>query len=198
MLETLERLIFDPITENPPYQVAANRPPEITGVRAPSPAGHGLFLVDHQSPRPKMQSTFASSRDSQGEERFGKPKLANRKIPIKAFISEASGVLAATNLIANPSFETNLTSWFSSIGSGDFGVTTALSRVPSWAKAGEYSAYIKLTKAATATASLWKITTSEAAGLGIPVVAGTEYAASAWVNILDAPATGVRIEIRWF
>lgn len=197
MLETLERLILDPISENPPYQVAANRPVEITGNRTPSPEGHGIFLSDHSYPRPEMQSTFASSRDSQGEPRFGKSKFGNRKIPIKVLITEASGVGEATNLVTNPSFETNLTGWTSGTATGDFGVTTALSRLASWFKAGEYSAYIKLTKAATATASTWKLTTAENI-LGIPVAAGTEYAASAWVNVLDAPATGVRVEIRWW
>jgi hypothetical protein len=106
MLETLERLIFDPISEAPPYQVVANAPLEVTGLRTPSPEGHGIFLVEHSYPRPEMQSTFASSRDSQGEARFGKPKFGNRKIPIKVYVSEATGVGAATNLATNPDGET--------------------------------------------------------------------------------------------
>lgn len=105
MLETLERLILDPVTEAPPYGVTANRPIEVTGVRAPSPEGHGVFLSDHQYPRPDSTPTYASSRDSQGEARFGKPKLGNRKIPVKVYVSEAGGVGAATNLATNPAGE---------------------------------------------------------------------------------------------
>lgn len=105
MLQTLERLILDPITEAPPYQVVTNRPFEVTGLRTPSPEGHGVFLVEHDYPRPDATSTYATSRDSQGEARFGKPKLANRKIPIKVYVSEAQGVGAMTNLAANPAGE---------------------------------------------------------------------------------------------
>lgn len=105
MLETLERLILDPITEPPPYGVAANRPIEITGNRTPSPEGHGVFLKEHSYPRPEMTSTFAGSRDSQGEQRFGKPKLSNRKIPIKVFVTEASGVGPVINQATNPAGE---------------------------------------------------------------------------------------------
>lgn len=197
MLETLERLILDPITEAPPYQVAVNHPLEITGNRTASPEGHGIFLVEHSYPRPDSQSTFSSSRDSQGEERFGKPKLANRKIPIKAYVSEASGVGESTNVIPNPSFEVGLTGWISGTATGDFGLTSGLSRVTSWAVAGEYSAYLKLTKAATVTASTWKVTTPEGKE-GFPVVVGTTYSLRAAINILDAPGTGIRAEIRWF
>lgn len=105
MLESLERLILDPISEAPPYQVAANRPLEVTGRRAPSPEGHGIFLSEHQYPRPEAKTTFATSRDSEGEKRFGEPKLGNRKIPIKVYISEAQGVGAMTNVATNPAGE---------------------------------------------------------------------------------------------
>ena len=105
MLQTLERCILDPISEAPPYMVTSNRPLEITGLRAPSPAGHGIFLVDHQYPRPEMISTFAGSRDSQGEKRFGKPKFNNRKIPITAYVTEHNGIGSVTNLATNPDGE---------------------------------------------------------------------------------------------
>lgn len=105
MLQTLERLILDPISETPPYQVTTNRPFELTGLRAPSPEGHGVFLVNHSYPRPDSTATYASSRDSQGEVKFGKPKLANRKIPITVYLTEAQGVGSMTNLAINPAGE---------------------------------------------------------------------------------------------
>jgi hypothetical protein len=105
MLQTLERAILDPISELPAYQVPTNRPLEVTGLRAPSPEGHGIFLVEHSYPRPDSTATYAASRDSQGEAKFGKPKFANRKIPIKVYITEATGVGAMTNLITNPAGE---------------------------------------------------------------------------------------------
>ena len=136
MLETLERGILDPITEQPPYGLTANRPLEFTGKRAPSPEGHGIFLVDHQYPRPEMKTTYASSRDSEGEKRFDKPKPGNRKIPIKVYITEAQGVGAATNLFTNPGGEKAIK--YSAAVTETFGITRELGTADVPAACGEY------------------------------------------------------------
>lgn len=196
MLETLERLIFDPISEVPPYQVAANRPLEITGNRTPGPVGHGIFLVDHSYPRPEMQSTFATSRDSQGEKRFGRPKFANRKIPIKVYVAEASGVGATTNLLKNPSAE--LSAAFFNLGKVEWTEATltretALSN--EFHSAGEFVLRVVAKKDATTTGRTLSVTQRSDAGTITP---GKKYSFAVSVFMRDVIESGLKVRIDWY
>ena len=103
--ELLERFILDPTSEG------GVTPLEVTGGMAPDPEGHGLALMEIQFPRPEVTRTWAGSRYTEGERPADEPRYMNRKIPVKVWGFEGQGIGDASNLIVNPSFEINTTSW---------------------------------------------------------------------------------------
>ena len=113
MLGLLEKLILDPRSED-----AANLPLELTGNRVDE--GHGIYLVEHDYPPGERKSVFVGGTLTEGQRRVvaGKPDL--RRIPLKLWVAERTGGAAtfpaATNLVTNPSFETNASGWATSSG----------------------------------------------------------------------------------
>ncbi len=102
------------------------------------------------------------------------------------------------NLIPNPSFETGVSGWTGVSSSGDFTETTPLEQSAAWSSSRDYSAHIKLTKGATSDASSYVIRTATGVS-GMPVTADlTDYTLSVRANVLNAAATGIRLELRWY
>jgi hypothetical protein len=97
-----ERLTIDPIGED---LVTPNSPLELAG-QDPST---GIYLLEHAYPQPEQDVTRTSSSDTEGDPTVNhRPR--NREITLKLRVLEpADG--AATNLIVNPSFELDTSTW---------------------------------------------------------------------------------------
>lgn len=104
--EMLERVILDP----------EDSPLELTGGRVPDSEGHGVGVTEAGYPRPDVQQTWAGSRNTEGEVKFGDPRYQNRKINLKLWVWEARGVGPAVNLVTNPSLELDAAGWATSGG----------------------------------------------------------------------------------
>jgi hypothetical protein len=116
---TLERYILDPLSEN-----AGNSPLELTG----RDASQQIYFQSVAFPEPEQTNTRATGRDVEGDLPVGEPTHRNRVIPFTVLLDEYKGVglpATVTNLLTNPSFETNATGWTSGNGTIARDTTTA-------------------------------------------------------------------------
>lgn len=95
------------------------------------------------------------------------------------------------NLCTNPSFETGTTGW--TLGGASW-ASSSFTRVAGsyTGSTGSYYARLQGTKDATGTQRALYIYSQPAA------TAGTTYTFSAYLNVIDAPATGFNLQIDWY
>lgn len=181
-MASYERYLLDPIAES-----AINQPLEITG----RDAGHGLYLGTIAFPEPELETTRVSNRETEGELAFGEPHHRNRIIPVEVLVAEYQGIVAATNVITNPSFEVDLADWVSAQTStlNDF------SRSAAWAKHSEYSAHGKWT--ATGAQNGFLASKTATGTNNYPVVVGRTYFLRAHLNVLSKGANGQTLNLKW-
>lgn len=183
-------LILDPRSER-----AAAAPLEL--FTEPS-KGPGVYVRSQAWPDPEQDPRRAAA--AEGDRRAGKPRLGNRRIPLELWIAgrRESYVGTLTQLLTNPGFEaaTIGTAWESFTSSGDWTNPTPLERRSAWSDTGEYAGYVRLVKANTATASTWVVRQSVAQQSA--AVPGETFYARILANILDAPATGIKLQLLAF
>lgn len=103
-----------------------------------------------------------------------------------------------TNLVANPSFETNIVDggWTSNVSAGM--AASAVTRDAAWSKYGAASLHITATNGVTGTNRAVTYRTPTGVN-GIPTVAGESFIVAADVNVIDAPASGFhRLRVTWY
>lgn len=101
------------------------------------------------------------------------------------------------NLIPNPSPKNNTTGWVFSAGTAWTSAPT-LATSTMWSRASGTSFRVLGVKDATTTTSTTYISTSGGGSYAPVVMPGGLYTASAWINVDDPPATGVKISILWY
>lgn len=182
-MSVAERITLDPVTEDPTLQ-----PLDLVGLD-PS---WGIYLLSHEYPPPKPEVQRSGGIDTEGDPVVAS-KYGNRTITARVRVFEPSDP-AATNILSNPSLELGFTDW-----SADGTATqNSFARSTAWAKAGDYSIYVKYTATGKEqTARVWS--KNSGATAGHPVVAGTKYTFSAWVKVVTLPKSGKgpQLYIRW-
>jgi hypothetical protein len=178
-------LIIDPRSEDP-----TNAPLEIW-----TEPGHGpgIYVTDHKYPDPEQEILSAGGRE--GKRRSGPPMMGNRQIPLEVFLMGRREDLGtdAVNLLANPSFERDLSGW--EFAQDSFAEPLfAREPNPGFAPQGEYSARLYGVKDNTATTRHVTLRQS------VAIVAGTTYALSAYTRCVDPgirPERNLSFEFVW-
>ena len=168
-----ERLVFDPRTE-----AAANAPLELVEVDGGDV--RGVTLLEHDYPAPEPQSLMASSADTEGDPLI-QNRYGNRQIPVRLRVVEPADA-AATNLVADPSFETASGLW-AGVGGG------LLARSSAAAREGDTGALITVPAAAGTGIA------SPAGAAAWPCSASTTYTAAAYVRAAAASDVGKTVQL---
>lgn len=168
-----ERLVLDPRTES-----AANAPIELVEIDAADV--RGVTLLEHDYPAPEPDSLYASSADTEGDPLI-QNRYPNREIPLRLRVVEPADP-AATNLVADPSFETASGLW-AGVGGG------LLARSSAAAREGDTGALI------TVPASAGTGIASPAGAAAWPCSASTTYTAAAYVRAAAASDVGKTVQL---
>ena len=168
-----ERLVLDPRTES-----AANAPIELVEIDAADV--RGVTLLEHDYPAPEPSSLTASSADTEGDPLI-QNRYGNRQIPVRLRVVEPADA-AATNLVADPSFETASGLW-AGVGGG------LLARSSAAAREGDTGALI------TVPASAGTGIASPAGAAAWPCSASTTYTAAAYVRAAAASDVGKTVQL---
>ena len=168
-----ERLTLDPRTES-----VGNAPIELVEYDAADVGG--VTLLEHDYPAPEPDSIYASSADTEGDP-LVQNRYPNREIPLRLRVNEPPDA-AATNLVADPSFETASGLW-ADVGGG------LLARSSAAAREGDTGALI------TVPASAGTGIASPAGAAAWPCSASTTYTAAAYVRAAAASDVGKTVQL---
>lgn len=168
-----ERLVLDPRSES-----SANAPLELVEVDAADV--RGITLLAHDYPAPEPEGTYASSADTEGDP-LVQNRYPNREIPLTLRVVEPQDP-AATNLVADPSFETASGLW--ALASG-----ATLTRSTAAARDGDMGLLI----AAAASAGSGAVSPAGAAAWSC--AASTTYTAAVYVRAAAAADVGKTVQL---